>query len=80
MKYFLKIVAMLILTLSFFFAYASDGAEALQIFHERTRAFFVQQQAEIAKHEEKDREKAEQEKKKQLAPINRLTRNPKIGN
>ncbi|WP_395608339.1 hypothetical protein [Pseudomonas sp. B22129] len=79
MKYFLKIVAMLILTLPFF-AYASDGAEALQIFHERTRAFFVQQQAEIAKHEEKDREKAEQEKKKQLAPINRPTRNPKIGN
>ncbi|KGE65076.1 hypothetical protein K814_0125890 [Pseudomonas fluorescens LMG 5329] len=40
MKNFAKIISMLILTLPFF-AHASDGAEALQMSHERTRAFLL---------------------------------------
>ncbi len=53
------------------FAYASDGADALQRFHEKNTATFAQQ-AEIEKHKQKESRTTEQQKK-QAASVNHLT-------
>ncbi|AMB88066.1 hypothetical protein AWM79_23425 [Pseudomonas agarici] len=70
MKNTIKFFAILISILPIF-AHASDGADALQRFHEKNTATFAQQ-TEIEKHKQKESQIAEQEEK-QAANANHPT-------